>query len=130
MNQRVAIAIEEIGGREVVAEHFGRCTKFTVNELNVHQAIVTTKTYFNPLTGQRSGACQLPGYLNQFNITAIISGGMGQKAVTKFFQFGINVVTAPGLGAEEALSLFRQGTLSGYEPCLHEHRDTYGHACS
>jgi predicted Fe-Mo cluster-binding NifX family protein len=121
MNQRLAVAIEEIGSEERVAEHFGRCTKFNVCELDENKKVINKETYFNPLAGEHSGACQLPGYVKQYNVETIIAGGMGQKAVSNFLAFGINVITAPGLLYEEALNLFIQGKLSGYEACTHEH---------
>jgi predicted Fe-Mo cluster-binding NifX family protein len=44
---------------------------------------------------------------------------MGQKAVSNFLEFGINVITAPGLLYNDALNLFIDGKLSGYEVCSH-----------
>jgi len=122
MNERIAISIEEnSNGSEIVAEHFGRCTKFKVCELDDEKTLVKTETYFNPLVGEHNGACQLPGYVKQFNVNTIIAGGMGQKAVNNFLNFGINVITAPGLVFKEAFNLYLQGKLSGYETCKHEH---------
>ncbi len=120
MNQRLAIAIEEIGTKEIVAEHFGRCSRFNVCELDEQKNIVKYETYFNPLEGEHGGSCQLPGYVNQFNVNTIIAGGMGQKAVSNFLAFGINVITAPGLAYADALDQFIKGKLSGYEACKHE----------
>ncbi len=121
MNQRLAVAIEENGIQEIVAEHFGRCSKFNVCEVDEQKKIVKRETYFNPLVGEHGGACQLPGYVKQYNVSTIIAGGMGQKAVSNFLDYGINVITAPGLAYEEALNLFIQGKLSGFEVCSHEH---------
>ena len=121
MNQRLAIAIEETGTKEIVAEHFGRCSKFNVCEFDVHYKIIKTEAYFNPLAGEHGGNCQLPGYVKQFNVSAIIAGGMGQKAISNFLENGISVITAPGLLYEDAIKQFVQGKLSGYEACAHEH---------
>jgi predicted Fe-Mo cluster-binding NifX family protein len=119
MNQRLAVAIEENGTKEIVAEHFGRCSKFNVCELDEEKKIVKKETYFNPLSGEHGGACQLPGYVKQYNVGTIIAGGMGQKAVSNFLEYGINVITAPGLAYEDAVNLFIQGKLSGYQTCSH-----------
>ncbi len=121
MNYRIAVAIEETGTEERVAEHFGRCSKFNVCELDEQKKVLKTETFFNPLAGEHGGSCQLPGYLRQFNINTIIAGGMGQKAVTNFLSFGIDVITAPGLLYQEALNSFIQGKLAGYETCRHNH---------
>ena len=119
MNQRLAVAIEENGDQQIVAEHFGRCTKFNVCEFDEQNKIIKKETYFNPLAGEHGGVCQLPGYVKQYNVGTIIAGGMGQKAVSNFLGFGINVITAPGLTYEDALNLFITGKLSGYEVCAH-----------
>ncbi len=121
MNHRLAVAIEENGNSEIVAEHFGRCSKFNVCEFDDRMNLVRKETYFNPLAGEHGGACQLPGYVSQFKVNTIIAGGMGQKAVSNFLSFGINVITAPGILYEEAINLFIQGKLSGYEVCAHNH---------
>ncbi len=122
MNDRIAIAIEESdSGKETVAEHFGRCSKFKVCEFDDPKTLIKTEIYFNPLVGEHNGACQLPGYVKQFNVNTIIAGGMGQKAVNNFLNYGINVITAPGLQFQDALDLYVQGKLSGYEACKHEH---------
>lgn len=127
MNHRLAIAIEEINSEERVAEHFGRCTKFNVCELDEQKNIIKTETFFNPLAGEHSGACQLPGYVKQFKVNTIIAGGMGQKAVSNFLEFGIDVITAPGLLYQDALSKFIEGELRGYEACSHGH--SHDHNC-
>lgn len=128
MNQRIAIAIEENGAEERVAEHFGRCSKFIVCELDDEKKIIKTEDIANPLAGQHSGACQLPGHVKNFNVSTIIAGGMGQKAVTNFLGFGINVITAPGLVYSEAIDLYLSGQLQGYEACKHNH--DHSHNCN
>ena len=121
MNYRLAVAIEENGDKEIVAEHFGRCSKFNVCELDDKKQVIKYETYFNPLAGEHGGACQLPGYVSQFKVNTIIAGGMGQKAVSNFLSFGINVITAPGILYKDAINLFIQDKLSGYEVCSHNH---------
>ena len=122
MNDRIAIAIEEgDNGRETVAEHFGRCSKFKVCEFDDDKTLIKTEIYFNPLVGEHNGACQLPGYVKQFNVKTIIAGGMGQKAVNNFLNYGISVITAPGLLFQDAFDHYLQGKLRGYEACKHEH---------
>lgn len=122
MNHRLAIAIEENRNEERVAEHFGRCSKILIFELNENKQVIKKESYFNPLNGNHSGVCQLPGYINQYNINTIIAGGMGTKAVGNFHSFGIEVITAPGMNCEAALKKFSEGKLSGYEECAgHSH---------
>lgn len=122
MNIRIAIAIEDNSkGRETVAEHFGRCSKFKVCELDEENSLVKTEIFFNPLVGEHNGACQLPAYIKHFNVQTIIAGGMGQKAVNNFLNFGINIITAPGLAFDDAFNRYINGELKGYETCKHGH---------
>lgn len=122
MNSRIAIAIEgHNNGKQTVAEHFGRCSIFKVCEIDEENSLVKTEIYFNPLVGEHNGACQLPGYVKQFNVQTIIAGGMGQKAVNNFLTFGINVITAPGLAFDDAFNRYIKGELKGYETCKHGH---------
>ncbi|MDY0079446.1 MAG: NifB/NifX family molybdenum-iron cluster-binding protein [Ignavibacteriaceae bacterium] len=118
---RLAVAIEERNEKELVAEHFGRCTKFNICELDAENNLLKIEEYFNPLAGQHSGACQLPGYVRQFNVNTIIAGGMGQKAIANFHSFGIDVITAPGVIFNDVIKLYCEGKLSGYETCTHGH---------
>lgn len=127
MNIRIAVAIEEVEAEERVAEHFGRCSKFNICEIDDDKLIVKNESYFNPLLGDHGGACQLPGYLNQFNINAIIAGGMGQRAVSNFQKFGIEIITAPGLLFDYAVDLYIRGQLNGFEACKHEHEHHHHH---
>ncbi|MBN1300665.1 MAG: NifB/NifX family molybdenum-iron cluster-binding protein [Melioribacteraceae bacterium] len=116
MNHRVAIAIEECSGNvDIVARHLGRCTKFVVCEINPDKEIVIKETYFNPLSGHHGGQCQLPGYIKQFDVNTIIAGGIESEAAADFHQYGIAVITAPGLKYEEALKLFLANKLTNYE---------------
>lgn len=118
MNKRIAVAIEEHpGNKELVAEHFGRCSKIVVVEVNSQNEIIKNEVYSNPLADSGHGTCQLPGYINQFSVSAVIAGGMGGKAVANFEAFGIEVVTAPGMIAKDAVQLFTEGKLTGYEAC-------------
>lgn len=128
MNYRLAVAIEEDGADERVAEHFGRCCRFNVCELDEHKKIVKIETFFNPLAGEHGGTCQLPAYVKQFNVSTIIAGGMGQKAISNFLSLGIDVITAPGLLYEEALNRFIRGKLMGYQSCAQEH--DHKHHCN
>ena len=115
MNKRIALAIEEDGKEIKIADHFGHCSRFLVLELDENNETVKQESYFNPLAGQHSGQCQVPGYVSQFNVATIIAGGMGQKAVNNFHGFGIEVITASGLLFEEALDFYKKGEISGFD---------------
>lgn len=122
MAKSIAIAIESIpnlGKR--VSEHFGRCSSFFIYRLDDQNNIVKEEDQPNKLGGMHTGACQLPPYVKQFNVDVIIAGGMGAKAIAQFNNFGIEVVTAPGFVPNEALQLYLDGKIKGYDTCSHHH---------
>ncbi|MCZ7602624.1 MAG: NifB/NifX family molybdenum-iron cluster-binding protein [Melioribacteraceae bacterium] len=121
MNQRIAVAIEELPGNiYVVAENFSRCSKFVVCEINSKKIVVQKETYFNPLNGHQKSQSQLPGYINQFDVDYIIAGVMDKKTLSNFHQFRINVITAPKLQFKDALEQFLFGKLNRYVEKIEE----------
>ncbi len=128
MNHRFAVAIEEsVDNTETVAEHFGHCSKFIICEIDELKQLLKTEIYFNPMNGHHGGTCQLPAYIKQFEVSTIIAGGMGKKAINNFHQEGIEVITAPGLKFEDAFQQYINGNLSGYEECA-GHGHNHGHS--
>ncbi|KUG26125.1 hypothetical protein ASZ90_004038 [hydrocarbon metagenome] len=115
MNQRIAIAIEELPGNiYVVAENFSRCSKFVVCEINPKKIVVQKETYFNPLNGHQKSQSQLPGYINQFDVNYVIAGVMDKKTLSNFQQYGISVITTPQLQIKDVLEQFLTGKLNRY----------------
>lgn len=115
MNQRIAIAIEELPGNTyVVAENFSRCSKFVVCEINPKKIVVQKETYFNPLNGHQKSQSQLPGYINQFDVNYVIAGVMDKKTLSNFQQYGIGVITTPQLQIKDVLEQFLTGKLNRY----------------
>lgn len=124
MSIRIAISAEDLpGNKTVVADHFGRCSKFLVYEINDEKEVLREEEFYNPIQGGHGGACELPAYVKEFQAKVIIAGGMGRRAISQFNQFGIQVVTAPGMGVQDALIGYLKGDLSGYEECGGHHRD-------
>ncbi len=115
MNQRIAIAIEELPGNTyVVAENFSRCSKFVLCEINPKKIVVQKETYFNPLNGHQKSQGQLPGYINQFDVNYIIAGIMDKKTLSNFQQYGIGVITTSRLQIKDVLEQFLTGKLNSY----------------
>jgi len=124
MSMRIAISAEDrLDNEAVVAEHFGRCSKFLVYEVNEDKEVLREEVFSNPLQGGHGGACELPVYVKEYNANVIIAGGMGRKAVMQFNQFGIQVITAPGMDVREALFAYLKGDLNGYQECAGHHGD-------
>lgn len=120
MNKNIAVAVETSpNGGPKVSEHFGRCSSFFVYRLDGDNKIVKQEDHPNELGGMHTSACQLPPYVKQFNVNVVIAGGMGMKAISQFNNFGIEVITAPGLVPNEALELYLEGKIKGYDECKH-----------
>jgi predicted Fe-Mo cluster-binding NifX family protein len=118
MKSRIVITIEDtIDGASRVADHFGRCSRFKIYEVNDKKDIVNEAIYNNPLQGGHGGICQLPHYLNKIGANVVIAGGMGRKAIALFEQYGINIITAPGMEVNEALYGYLNKEISGYQEC-------------
>ncbi|MFC2139043.1 NifB/NifX family molybdenum-iron cluster-binding protein [Bacteroidota bacterium] len=120
MSKNIAVAVESVpNGETRVSEHFGRCTSFYIYALDNDNKIIKQEDHPNQIGGQHSSACQLPPYVKELNADVVIAGGMGMKAISQFNNFGIEVVTAPGLVPQEALELYLSGKIAGYDPCKH-----------
>ena len=107
MSERIAVAIEELeNNRQIIPYEIGKCSKFIVCEIAGDKSIIEKEIYFNPLLGESSSASQLPEYLKQFKINVLITGEMGQQIIKKFLKHKIIVLSAPGLGFNQALALY------------------------
>ena len=126
MNIRIAVSVEDLPqGKAVVADHFGRCSKILIYEVNEEKKVVKEEVYYNPLQSGHGGACELPAYVKEYNANVIIAGGMGRKAVMQFNQFGIQVITAPGADILDALYGYLKGDLNSYEECAGHQGEGY-----
>ncbi len=118
MWKRIAITVMDSSEGDIqVSDHFGRCSRFMVYDVDEQKKVVKEESYLNPLLGQHGGACELPFYVKELGANVIIAGGMGRRAITNFNNFDIEVVTAPGAKVVDAIYGYLQGEFQGYEPC-------------
>jgi len=88
--------------------HFGHCREFTLIEVNDENILGITTIDAPP---HQPGL--LPPWLAERNVTDVIAGGMGQRAIQLFNQFGINVfVGAPLLSPQGLVEGFLQRTIT------------------
>ena len=102
------IAISTEG--EVVSAHFGRCPFFTILEIE-DSKLISKEVIDNP--GHHPGF--LPQFLHKNGISAIVAGGMGQRALALFVQAGIEVVVGVSGSIDEVIDKIVKGTLEGGE---------------
>ncbi len=109
---RVAVPVAE----ERLCMHFGHCETFSV--FNVEDGKIVGSEKLTPPPHEPG---VIPKFLNENNVDVILAGGMGQKAVQFFDQFGIKVVIgAPSIEPEEAVKQYMDGTLeTGSNVCDH-----------
>lgn len=90
-----------------VAQHFGRCPAFTIVEIEDGQ--VTSQTQVaNP--GHRTGF--LPKFMHEQGVDVMVTGGMGQRAVGFFQQFGIQPVVGVQGPIDAVVQQLCEGTLT------------------
>ena len=117
--KRIAVAAEDNQGMEAnVSAHFGRCPYYTMVEVEENKMILSYKVE-NPFYGAHGDAGQVPTFIRDQGAGVIISGGMGQRAVGFFNQFGIEVITGAAGKVKDVIEAYLSGNLKGYEACVH-----------
>ncbi|MFQ5808484.1 MAG: NifB/NifX family molybdenum-iron cluster-binding protein [Armatimonadota bacterium] len=108
---KVAIAVDG----EHVSQHFGRCERYEVVELNGEE-MVGRQALPNP--GQEPG--RLPRMLNELGVDTVIAGGIGRRAQDMFLLFGIVTLTGVSGPVGQALERLAAGELKdGESTCEH-----------
>ena len=110
------IAIPLAGGK--LAMHFGHCESFAIVEVDADRKTIINREDLQAPPHQPG---LLPPWLAEQGATMIISGGMGQRAVSMFHQQGIRVeVGAPAETPEILVSNYLAGNLQlGQNVCDH-----------
>ncbi|MEN8223170.1 MAG: NifB/NifX family molybdenum-iron cluster-binding protein [Acidobacteriota bacterium] len=117
---KIAIATE--GG--IVAQHFGRCSSYTIVEAE-DGSILQKEVIANP--GHAPGF--LPKFLSEMGVDFILSGGMGQKAISLFHNNGVEPIVGVSGNIEDIINDFLNGELvTGESDCDHG-KDGHGHDC-
>ena len=103
---KIAIATD---GKEVSA-HFGRCPEYTLVDLE-KEAGDMISMIDNP--GHHPG--YLPQFFKKINVNAIVSGGMGQRALGLFAEQGIDVILGVTGDVAQVIERITAGNLEGGE---------------
>jgi len=117
--KRIAVAAEDDGGLEAnISAHFGRCPYYTMVEVEGEKITLSYKVE-NPFYGAHGNPGQVPTFIRDQGAGVIIAGGMGQRAVSFFNEFGIEAVTGAAGKIKDVIAAYLSGNLKGYEPCAH-----------
>ena len=113
-NRPMKIAIPLVGDR--LSEHFGHCEKFALVELDLDAKKIVNQTLTTPPPHEPG---VLPRWLHEQGVFAIVAGGMGQRALNLFNEYGIGVMRGvPGETAEAMAQAYLAGQLtSGVAGC-------------
>lgn len=107
----IAVATEN----NMVAEHFGRCSHYTLFKL-YGETISEEKKIVNP--GHEPGF--LPGYLAQMGVGCVIAGGMGQRARDLFAAENIDTCVGLRGPVRAVVDAYLDGTIEpGNSACDH-----------
>ncbi len=101
--------------QKTVDEHFGHCTGFAVFDVGG-----TENLSMEFLNAPPHAPGVLPAFLAELNVDVIITGGMGQRAISLFAEAGIEVILGASGGIEENLREYLGGEMvSQGSPCRH-----------
>jgi predicted Fe-Mo cluster-binding NifX family protein len=116
---KIAVATD---GAEV-AQHFGRCSAYTLVETK--DGTVVDQTVI-PNPGHQPGF--LPRFLAEKGVNCVIAGGMGPRAQNLFAEQGINTIIGVTGPVAEAIESYLSGSLVGGDSlCEHGHGHGDGH---
>ncbi|MGA1870763.1 MAG: NifB/NifX family molybdenum-iron cluster-binding protein [bacterium] len=112
---RIGITLNDEKGLEsTVSLHFGQCRYFLIVDIE-NNTIKSTEVVGNNAQ-HGGGGCRAVDELLKYNITHVISGGMGMGAQQKFAQAGIKVSGHVGRVKDAINGLFND-SLNGLDAC-------------
>ncbi|HPZ07095.1 MAG TPA: NifB/NifX family molybdenum-iron cluster-binding protein [Candidatus Eremiobacteraeota bacterium] len=116
---RLAVATD--GG--YVSQHFGQCSEYTI--VDIQDKKIVERRLFKS-TGHQGGACSIPHTLHGEKVDCVITGGMGQKAMMIFDQYGIKTFLGISGSVDEVIEKFINETLvSGESTCDSSHGEEH-----
>lgn len=108
-----------------VDEHFGHCESFTIFTLDADKNVTATESFTPPpACGCKSNLVET---LKEMGVSTLLAGNMGQGAVTKLQQAGVQVLRGANGPVREVLQAWLSGALKDNQIlcAAHEH----GHEC-
>ncbi len=122
---RIAVTAETDAGLDSpVAGHFGHAPYFVLVDIDEQQARTATVIPNPYLEGHQPG--QIPQFIHTQGADAILSGGMGGRAIGFFAELGIAASTGASGTVDEAVDRFLEGGSAIAAPCADS--EAHGHA--
>ena len=91
------------GLKETVYNHFGSAQFFTIYDTVTKEIQIVE----NDNEHHEHGSCQPLGVISKYNVDAIMTNGMGRRAVQILNEGGVKVYILGGSTVEEAVKIFR-----------------------
>jgi predicted Fe-Mo cluster-binding NifX family protein len=111
LNERIVIPAEDGNGLDArLSEHFGRAPYFIIVELDEDGNIVNVQSVSNE-SEHFGGVGRPPDRILQFRPNAVITYGMGPRALRIFQDAGVAVLRANADTVKEVVEAYRQGRL-------------------
>ncbi len=113
---RIAIAADDPRGLEsVVSHHFGRCPYYVFVDLEGNR-VQKVEALSNP-GAEHHAPGEVPAFIHGQGADVIIAGGMGQRAIAAFHQYGIRPYTGASGSVRHVLEALVGGALQDARPC-------------
>jgi predicted Fe-Mo cluster-binding NifX family protein len=104
MRKKIAVPINNSG---MLDAHFGHCRYFSIHEIEGEK--IVSDEIVQPPPHEPD---VLPQWLAGMDVTDVLAGGMGNRAIQHFNQHGVNVfVGAPELEAKELVDGYLNNTI-------------------
>ena len=122
--KRIAVSAEDNNGLDsAVCGHFGGAPYFILVDVD-GDTVVSVRGVQNPYYPEHQPG-QVPAFIRGHEVQAMVSGGMGARAVALFQHYNVETATGASGTVRLALDQYLAGTLPTAEPCAHG--DGHGH---
>lgn len=122
--------MDDTGLAATLHGHFGSAAYFTIVDTETDEVRITV----NGNRHHAHGQCQPLRALAGERYDAVLTGGMGRRAVETMNQAGIKVFQLAGAKVSDAVAAVKAGTLTELTPAVacggHGHRHGQGHGCN
>lgn len=116
----------EKGLDELVGEHFGRVSTYTIVDLETNEVKVIQNT-----SEHMGGVGYPPEIMARERVNVLVCRGLGRRAISMFDETGIEVYIGASGTVKDAISAFKQGRLHkagiGDSCGQHAFRDQHHH---
>ncbi len=122
---RIAVSADSKEGLDsVVSPHFGRCPHYILVDIEDHN-VTGLQEVDSPYYGHHQPG-QVPAFIHSLGADVMLAGGMGQRAIMFFQQFGIEGVTGAYGTVRQSVERYLGGQLRGAAPCKESQEHSHG----